>query len=111
MRAAFGAVAVALALALVWGTKEVSSALPGEMVPPVLRDGFTLASSVLIESMPFIILGIALSVLVQVWIPEQWLFRILPKSPVPRRLVISLSGRAKPILWKNIGITQLGLMV
>jgi len=97
MRAAFGAVAVALALALVWGTKEVSSALPGEIVPPALRDGFTLAFSVLIESIPFIILGIALSVLVQVWIPEQWLFRILPKRPVPRRLVISLLGMFLPV--------------
>ena len=31
MRAAFGAVAVALALALVWGTKEASSALPADV--------------------------------------------------------------------------------
>jgi uncharacterized membrane protein YraQ (UPF0718 family) len=66
-------------------------------VPPALRDGFTLAFSVLIESIPFIILGIALSVLVQVWIPEQWLFRILPKRPVPRRLVISLLGMFLPV--------------
>jgi len=97
MRAAFGAVAVALALALVWGTKEASSALPADVVSPALRDGFTLAFGVLIESIPFIILGIALSVLVQVWIPEQWLFRILPKRPLPRRLVISLLGMFLPV--------------
>lgn len=84
-------------LIAVFVTKGYSAGLNADIVPPALRDGFTLAFSVLIESIPFIILGIALSVLVQVWLPEEWLFRILPSRPVPRRFVISLLGMFLPV--------------
>ena len=84
-------------LIAVFVAKGYSAELNADIVPPALRDGFTLAFSVLIESIPFIILGIALSVLVQVWLPEEWLFRILPSRPVPRRLVISLLGMFLPV--------------
>ena len=39
-------------------------------IPDALQDLLTLSTSVLVESLPFIVLGIALSILVQVWIPE-----------------------------------------
>ena len=42
-------------------------------------------------------LGIALSILVQVWIPEHWLLRILPRNPWGRRAVISLFGMFLPV--------------
>jgi len=32
-----------------------------------------------------------------VWLPEEWLFRILPSRPVPRRFVISLLGMFLPV--------------
>nr|BFF09813.1 hypothetical protein GCM10025699_11160 [Microbacterium flavescens] len=38
-------------------------------LPARLQDGLTLAVSVLIESLPFVILGILLSVVIQVWVP------------------------------------------
>jgi uncharacterized protein len=67
------------------------------LLPDVGQDLLTLAFSVLIESVPFIILGIALSVLVQVWIPERFLLRILPRNRFLRRLVISFLGMFLPV--------------
>ena len=97
MRTMRGVVFSIVLLIAVFVTKGYSAGLNADIVPPALRDGFTLAFSVLIESIPFIILGIALSVLVQVWLPEEWLFRILPSRPVPRRFVISLLGMFLPV--------------
>lgn len=97
MRTMRGVVFSIVLLIAVFVAKGYSAELNADIVPPALRDGFTLAFSVLIESIPFIILGIALSVLVQVWLPEEWLFRILPSRPVPRRLVISLLGMFLPV--------------
>jgi uncharacterized membrane protein YraQ (UPF0718 family) len=97
MRTMRGVVFSVVLLIVVFIAKGYSAQLSPELVPPELRDGFTLAFSVLIESIPFIILGIALSVLVQVWLPDQWLFRILPSRPLPRRFVISLLGMFLPV--------------
>lgn len=83
-------------LTAVWFVRDFSSDSQLDLGPEV-QDGFTLAFSVLIESIPFIILGILLSVLVQVWIPQHWLFRILPRNPVARRFVISLLGMFLPV--------------
>lgn len=66
-------------------------------IPDAAQDLITLATSVIIESLPFIVLGIALSILVQVWIPETWLLRILPRNPWGRRAVISLFGMFLPV--------------
>lgn len=66
-------------------------------IPDALQDLLTLSTSVLVESLPFIVLGIALSILVQVWIPEHWLLRILPRNPWGRRAVISLFGMFLPV--------------
>lgn len=85
-----------LGFAAVVLTRQVTSGT-ALVLPAEIQDGFTLAFSVLIESIPFIILGILLSVLVQVWIPQSWLFRILPSHPVPRRFVISLLGMFLPV--------------
>lgn len=94
---AFGALLLtAVGLGAVVLTRQVTSDQPW-VLPPEIQDGFTLAFSVLIESIPFIILGIVLSVLVQVWIPQHWLFRILPWNPVARRFVISLLGMFLPV--------------
>lgn len=94
---AFGALLLAaVGLGAVVLTRQVTSDQPW-VLPPEIQDGFTLAFSVLIESIPFIILGIVLSVLVQVWIPQHWLFRILPQNPVARRFVISLLGMFLPV--------------
>ncbi|GAA1697996.1 hypothetical protein GCM10009792_17540 [Microcella alkalica] len=66
-------------------------------LPDAAQDLLTLSTSVVIESLPFIVLGIALSILVQVWIPEAWMLRILPMNPWGRRAVISLFGMFLPV--------------
>jgi uncharacterized protein len=38
-----------------------------------LQEFITLSISVLIESLPFVMLGIWLSVVVQLWVPQRWL--------------------------------------
>lgn len=60
-------------------------------------DALTLSLSVLIEALPFIVLGVLLSVLVQIWIPTLWLERVLPKRAFARRLALSALGMFLPV--------------
>ena len=39
-------------------------------LPNVGQDLLTLSTSVLVESLPFIVLGLVLSIVVQVWVPQ-----------------------------------------
>jgi uncharacterized membrane protein YraQ (UPF0718 family) len=66
-------------------------------LPSALQDFFTLSISVLVESLPFIFLGVLLSILVQVWLPSTLFDRILPQRPVFRRAVMSLMGVLLPV--------------
>ena len=84
-------------LAVLVALRIATADQPLDAVPAPFLDGLTLALSVLIESLPFIVLGITLSVVVQIWIPQSWLFRILPANPVGRRFVISLLGMFLPV--------------
>lgn len=77
---------------------RAATAQTGEWgIPNPVGDLITLSTSVIIESLPFIVLGIVLSILVQVWIPETWLMRILPRNPWGRRAVISMFGMFLPV--------------
>jgi uncharacterized membrane protein YraQ (UPF0718 family) len=66
-------------------------------LPNQLQDLLTLSISVIVESFPFVILGIVLSIAVQVWIPDRWIMRVLPDSPFLRRAVISFLGIFLPV--------------
>ena len=67
------------------------------LLSDTVKDFFTLSISVVIESFPFVILGILLSIVVQVWLPDGFLLRRLPRAALPRRLVISLLGVLLPV--------------
>ncbi len=67
------------------------------VLPNQAQDFLTLTISVIIESLPFVVLGILLSIAVQVWIPDDLFLRVLPKSPVLRRVVISVLGVLLPV--------------
>jgi uncharacterized membrane protein YraQ (UPF0718 family) len=74
--------------------------LPGlfsDPLPSRAQDGLTLALSVLIEAMPFVILGVALSIAVQVWVPPHVIERLLPRAGWARRAVLSLLGMVIPV--------------
>nr|WP_202401173.1 permease [Microbacterium sp. TL13] len=57
----------------------------------------TLALSVLIESLPFVVLGVLLSIIVQVWVPPGAIERWMPRAPWARRAVLSLLGMLIPV--------------
>ena len=61
------------------------------------RDFVSLSISVVIESLPFVFLGIVLSIGVQIWLPDGFLLRRLPKSPMFRRPILSLLGMLLPV--------------
>ncbi len=66
-------------------------------LPSRAQDGLTLALSVLIEALPFVILGVLLSIVVQVWLPADVIHRWLPKRAWARRAVLSLLGMLIPV--------------
>jgi uncharacterized membrane protein YraQ (UPF0718 family) len=71
---------------------------PGEIaLGDALQDFITLSISVLIESLPFVMVGIGLSVVVQLWVPERVLFRMLPRTPVLRHAALSVLGVMLPV--------------
>ncbi|MFK4762336.1 permease [Microbacterium sp. ZW T5_45] len=66
-------------------------------LPNRVQDGLTLAMSVLIEALPFVVLGVLLSIVVQVWLPADVIHRWLPKRAWARRAVLSLLGMLIPV--------------
>lgn len=90
------AVAV-LGILAIFIVRAVSPQLGPWSLPNHVQDLLTLSISVIIESFPFVILGILLSILVQVWIPDRWIIRILPSNGFLRRGVISLLGIFLPV--------------
>jgi len=77
--------------------RVLAPARGGDALPDAIRDFVTLTLSVLIESLPFVFLGILLSIAVQVWVPQRVLHRVLPHRAGPRRLAISLLGILLPV--------------
>jgi uncharacterized protein len=69
----------------------------GDVLSNSVQDFFTLSISVVIESLPFVFLGILLSIGVQVWLPDGFLLRHLPRNAVARRVTISLLGVLLPV--------------
>ncbi len=89
---------VALAAGLVALLVGLRALSPTELdLADTLQDFLTLSISVVVESLPFVVLGIALSVVVQVWVPDRVLLRMLPRTPVARRAVLSLLGILLPV--------------
>jgi uncharacterized membrane protein YraQ (UPF0718 family) len=84
-------------LGIILGGRISTGDQTSDALPDATQDVLTLAFSVLIESLPFIILGITLSILVQIWLPDRLLFRILPKNAFGRRAVISMLGMFLPV--------------
>jgi hypothetical protein len=76
VRRALGALLVVASLFAIRLTAPSEIAL-GDAV----QDFITLSVSVLIESLPFVMLGIGLSVAVQLWLPQRVPFRHASKNP------------------------------
>ena len=101
-----GVLGILALFALRSATAEADVSLPNQV-----QDLLTLAISVIVESMPFVILGILLSILVQEWVPDSWIMRILPRNPFLRRAAISFLGVFLPVCeCGNVPLAR-GLMV
>lgn len=87
-----GAVALLVLFAVVLFVPGIMPATPARA-----QDGLTLAISVLIESLPFVALGVVLSIVVQVWIPPGAIERWMPRRAWARRMVLSLLGMVIPV--------------
>ncbi|MBX0298547.1 permease [Cryobacterium sp. 1639] len=84
-------------VALAFTVRALSPAFEGWGLSDRTQDTVTLALSVIIESAPFVFLGILLSTVVQVWLPHGFLLRFLPRQPILRRAAISLLGMFFPV--------------
>ena len=77
--------------------RVTTARLSPNVLPAALRDFLTLSISVVVESLPFVILGILFSALVQVWLPPGLLLRLLPRRGVLRRASVSGLGVVMPV--------------
>jgi len=57
----------------------------------------TMLISIILEALPFLLVGIIVSSILQVFVPEAWIRRIVPKNPLVGVLVASLLGIIFPI--------------
>ncbi|QYF75046.1 permease [Cryobacterium sp. PAMC25264] len=92
-----GLIVGVILVALAFTVRAVSPAFQGWGLPDRAQDTVTLALSVIIESAPFVFLGILLSTVVQVWLPHGFVTRFLPRQPLLRRACISLLGMFFPV--------------
>jgi uncharacterized membrane protein YraQ (UPF0718 family) len=77
--------------------RAITPAFGAWSLPNQVQDLLTLSISVIIESLPFVLLGIVLSIAVQVWIPDRYIMKILPRNPMLRRVTISFLGMFFPV--------------
>src|ERR671910_1261937 len=87
----------ALAGALLLWLETVATNMLGFSLPPEVQDLITLALSIVVEALPFVILGALVSVIVRLFAPTQRILQLLPKRPLLRRLSISLFGTFMPV--------------
>ncbi|MBB1555738.1 permease [Candidatus Saccharibacteria bacterium] len=66
-------------------------------MPKQVQDFITLSLGVIIEALPFVMLGLFFSIIVRLWLPNDWLLKYLPKQPFLRRALISLLGVFMPV--------------
>ena len=90
-------VAGGVVLVVLLALRAVTAGAGPGLLPPALQDFVTLTISVIVESMPFVLLGIVLSIVVQVWLPQAFFESWLPRRPVLRRAVISFLGMFLPV--------------
>lgn len=61
------------------------------------QDFTTLFLSIIIEAFPFVVLGTLVSVLVGLFVKEEWVLKYLPKNRVISHIVVSLLGVFMPV--------------
>jgi uncharacterized protein len=67
-----------------------------KLLPP-LQDFITLTLSVIVEAVPFLILGIIISALIRYFLSSKDVFKMLPKNTFLRRIALSMIGLILPV--------------
>jgi uncharacterized membrane protein YraQ (UPF0718 family) len=86
-----------VAAALLLWLKAAALDSSGLALPNKLQDFITLTLSVVVEALPFVILGALVSVGIRLLATTQRFIQRLPKQPLLRRLSISLLGSFMPV--------------
>jgi uncharacterized membrane protein YraQ (UPF0718 family) len=66
-------------------------------LPVRLQDGLTIFFGIILEALPFIVLGALASALIRRWISRERLLRLVPHQPFLAYLAIALLGLALPV--------------
>src|SRR5579872_3964957 len=66
-------------------------------LPVVLQNFITLFLAIVIESLPFVVLGVIVSVLVALFISEDFILKILPKNRFASHICFALIGIFIPV--------------
>jgi len=64
---------------------------------PKLQDFITLFLSIVLEALPFVVLGVIVSVLMALFIPQQKVLKLLPKNRFASHILLSLVGMLMPV--------------
>jgi len=86
-----------LCLLFIGGVLPRLSALNGAELMTYMTVFKSMFISILLEALPFLLLGIFVSSIMQVVIPEAWIQKIIPKHPVLGVLVASFLGMLFPV--------------
>jgi len=84
-------------IVMLFTIRALTAGIDDAGLPNRFQDFLTLSISVIIESMPFVVLGVLLSILVQVWVPDHIFLKLMPRNRMLRRVVISLLGVLLPV--------------
>jgi uncharacterized membrane protein YraQ (UPF0718 family) len=85
-----------MTILLLW-LKATATDASSLSLPTELQDFITLTLSVVIEALPFVILGALVSTAIRLFVSTQRIVQLLPKRPLFRRFSISLLGTFLPV--------------
>jgi uncharacterized membrane protein YraQ (UPF0718 family) len=88
---------LAVLLLVALGIVTLRSQLPVTIIPLKLQDTVTLSLGILYEALPFVFLGIFLSVLIQRYVKSSLLLKYSPKNGFLRRAYLSIFGVFLPV--------------
>lgn len=66
-------------------------------ISTTFQDFMTLTFSLIVEALPFVVLGVTISVLIQVFLPTRVVMKWMPKNGLARRIIVSFLGILMPV--------------
>jgi len=79
------------------GYRFFTFSITGQSIVARTQDFLTLVLSIIVEAFPFIILGVVFSVIVGVFVKEEWILKRIPKNRILSHVIISFVGIFMPV--------------